>query len=119
MCQTWLECIEKRPDFTQADMLAESTRTLFVNKSFPKELELLKCGFIDLGFKRLGLTAESLDEVLRAFNSTGVRVPGTKFKLRHTGPGDPNHSSVFSVIDHADGTEVELPKNWKQGLEKD
>lgn len=75
----------------------------------PLELAFLR-GDTDLGFENLGLNAQQQRTLIVAFQSDGVAVPGTTYKLRK-----PTNSSV-AVVEPATGHELVLPDNWKQGV---
>ena len=49
---------------------------------------------------------------MHAFGGTGVRIPGTAFRLRHDAA-----TSVRSFVEPMDGAEqAELPEHWRQGV---
>lgn len=75
----------------------------------PPELAFLR-GDVDLGFENLGLNAQRQRALITAFQSDGVAVPGSAYKLRKL----PNSS--VAVVEPATGQEPILPNNWKQGV---
>lgn len=108
---TWLAAIDANgfDEPTRTVMIREAQRTRFPGH-LPAGFEFLRQPFVDLGFDRLGLAPAHLDAVRRAFVGTGVRVPGTGFRLRCVRP-------VLSVVEPADGSETAtLPDRWRQGV---
>jgi hypothetical protein len=105
--KTWLEHIEELhlDEWTKEQMIKEMPHTRF-GGGLPPELDFLNGAFVDMGFENFGNTEET-QRVFRAFGSTGVLVPGTRYRLRHASPG-------ATQIEPADGTEqVSLPNDWK------
>ena len=78
-------------------------------QQIPQELSFLQ-GDVDLGFENLGLSAQQQSVLHTAFDSDGVAVPGTIYKVRRL----PN--AHVGVIEPATGKEPVLPGNWKQGV---
>lgn len=108
---TWLAAIEANgfDGEVRTMMIHEAQHTRFPGY-LPAGFECLRGPFADLGFDRLGLAAADLDAVLLAFVGTGVRVPGTNFRLRCVRP-------VLSVVEPADGNEAAiLPDDWQRGV---
>jgi hypothetical protein len=105
--KTWLDTIESGPfnEWTKEQMIKEMPHTHF-GGSLPGEFDFLSGAFVDMGFENFGD-----DEMTRtctlAFGRTGVIVPGTRYRLRHGGPGQ-------AAVEPVDGTETaSLPQNWK------
>lgn len=108
---TWLNAIDANgfDGDVRTMMIREAQRTRFPG-DLPAGFEFLRGPFVDLGFDRLGLEPADLDAVLRVFIGTGIRVPGTGFRLRFVRP-------VLSVIEQADGDErAILPDGWRAGV---
>jgi hypothetical protein len=75
----------------------------------PPELAFLQ-GDVDLGFENLGLAPQQQHALRAAFESDGVAVPGTTYKLRRL------PKSTVGVVEHATGQEPALPADWKQAV---
>lgn len=68
-------------------------------------------GIVDFGFEDLGLPADELRALMRAYSGSGVAIPGeaddAPLRLRHCSNPD------RTVIEPADGSELlSLPENW-------
>src|SRR5262249_20447147 len=81
-----------------------------VSDDMPKELEFLAGPLCDLGFAKLDLPPNEIEQIYLAFCGPGVAVPGTPYKLRHS------VMSLFTFVEPASGHEVKLPPNWRQGV---
>lgn len=106
---TWLDAIDANGfnGEVRTMMIREAHRTRFPG-DLPAGFAFLRGPFLHLGFDRLGLTAADLDAVLLAFIDTGVRVPGTNFRVRYVRP-------VLSVVELASGDEMsELSDRWRR-----
>ena len=79
-----------------------------VADNLPKELEFLAGSLCDLGFDKLALPLGEIEQIYVAFCGSGVAVPGTPYKLRHS------VMSLYTFVEPASGQEVRLPLDWKQ-----
>jgi hypothetical protein len=73
----------------------------------PPEFSFLQ-GDVDLGFENLGLPPQQQNALRVAFDSDGVAIPGTTYKLWRL------LNSTVGVVEPATGQEPVLPRDWKQ-----
>jgi hypothetical protein len=109
--KTWLQAIDanKFGPWTREMLIREAQRTHFVG-SLPTGFEFLRGAVADLGFDKLGLADQELNELRLAFVGTGVTIPSTSYRVRCFRPAQ-------SVVEPADGTEqATLPVHWRQGV---
>lgn len=78
-------------------------------RQVPPELSFLR-GDVDLGFENLGLSWPEQQVLKAAFETDGIAVPGTPYKLRQL------KNSIVAVVEPATGKEPLLPTNWKTAL---
>jgi len=76
----------------------------------PVEFKLFEGQFASLGVDRLGLPNQQALELLEAVAGSGVRLPGTEWKLRVARPW----CAIFETMR---GDEPVLPTHWLEGLE--
>lgn len=79
-----------------------------VSDRLPSELAFLEGGLCDLGFSRLDLPEQQIEELYLSLCGQGVAVPGTAYRLRHS------VMSLFTFVEPATGTEPMLPENWRE-----
>jgi hypothetical protein len=122
LTREYLPAIRQFPDNDmQSQLVRESSVTLVrvkdatkkppsapVSDKLPEELEFLEGPLTDLGFEQLNLPQAEIDKIYLAFCGTGVAIPGTPYKLRHS------VMSLFTFVEPATGSEVTLPANWRQ-----
>ena len=92
-------------------VLTEAPHTSFKNNAIPDDLKFLSGSMVDLGFEDLKLTDDDFKAVQMAFVSTGVAIPGTKFKL--IWKGGPR-SAVEPI--GVDEQIIALPHYWKEAV---
>lgn len=108
--KTWLDRVRANrfDDWTKDHMVKEMPHTYFVGY-LPLALAFLKGRFVDLGFENLGLSSQEQRQIMLAFGGTGVRIPGTQFRMRFAYP--------HAEIEPSDGSEsATLPSWWKEGV---
>lgn len=108
---TWLATLDARGFVgpTRTLLISEAQRTRFPGH-LPTGFESLRGPLVDLGFDRLGLAPDALDAIRLAFVGSGVRVPGTGYRLRCVRP-------VLSVVESAAGDEgATLPDHWRRAV---
>jgi hypothetical protein len=122
LAREYLPVIRQFPERdVQQSLLRESAVTLVrvkdpskkppsapVSEKLPKELEFLAGSLCDLGFDRLDLPQNDIEQIYLAFCGQGVAVPGTPYRLRHS------VMSLFTFVEPASGHEVRLPADWRQ-----
>ena len=122
LSRDYLSVIKQFPEGEiQRSLLRESAVTLVrskdpskkppsapVSDELPKELAFLAGPLCDLGFDKLNLSQNEIEQIYLAFCSQGVAVPGTPYRLRHS------PMSMFTFVEPATGKEVTLPPNWRQ-----
>jgi hypothetical protein len=79
-----------------------------VSDNLPNELEFLAGSLCDLGFAKLNLPQNVIENIYLAFCTQGVAVPDTRYRLRHS------VMSLFTFVEPATGGEVRLPDNWRE-----
>ena len=79
-------------------------------RRLPARFEIFEGCFASLGIDRLGLFDDVVIEFLKPLAGSGVRLPGTKWKLRVARPW----CALFEAIR---GDEPTLPAHWLEGLE--
>ncbi len=106
----WIEAISKFPETVREELLKEAPHTRMAEE-VPSEFKWLQPpeSFVDFGFENLTLSKADKRAVMVAFAGSGIRIPGTRYKLRHDHAG-------YTVIETANGSELELPENWKQAV---
>jgi hypothetical protein len=107
---TWLERVEANrfDEWTKERLVTEMPHTFFPGY-LPLALLFLQGRFVDLGFENLGLAPPEHREIMMAFGGTGVRIPGTQFRMRFAYP----HADIEAL----DGSETAtLPPWWKEGV---
>ncbi len=121
LSRDYLSVIRQFPDEVQRSLLRESAVTLVRTKdpsrqppsapvadTLPQELAFLGGSLCDLGFDKLNLPPQEIEQIYRAFCGEGVAVPGTPYRLRHS------PMSMFTLVEPANGHEVQLPTDWRQ-----
>jgi hypothetical protein len=122
LAREYLPVIRQFPEKgVQQSLLRESAVTLVrvkdpskkppsapVSEKLPKELEFLAGSLCDLGFDKLDLPQNDIEQIYLAFCGQGVAVPGTPYRLRHS------VMSLFTFVEPASGHEVRLPADWRQ-----
>lgn len=103
LSKIWLEAIYNLPSSLHEDLLNEAPHTQIVG-AIPSEYSFLN-GLVDFGFENI----PNSRPIFLAFSGTGVRIPNTNLKLRHVRPFE-------TVFEPSDGSEIELPENWKQAV---
>lgn len=76
----------------------------------PPGCELFEGRFASLGIDRLGLSNESVLALLEAAAGSGLRIPGTEWKLRVARPW-------CVLVESIHGDEPVLPTHWLEGIE--
>lgn len=84
-----------------------------VSEDLPKELRFLSGHMCNLGFDKLDLPQDQIEQIYRAFAGEGVAVPGTPYRLRHS------VMSLFTFVEPAQGSELALPITWRQTVRSD
>lgn len=79
-----------------------------VSDNLPSELEFLGGSLCDLGFNRLDVPQNEIENLYIAFCGQGVAIPGTRYRLRHS------VMSLFTFVEPAIGNEQKLPDNWRE-----
>jgi len=111
LSKLYTETIEHLPRHIQENLIKEAPHTrLHPNTKVPKELQFIKSTHIDLGFENLGLTIPNYKLLLGGFSKDGLKIPGTKHRIRQT------DQQGVTVIEPATGMETPLPNNWKQAV---
>src|SRR5207253_557105 len=122
LAREYLPVIRQFPERdVQQSLLRESAVTLvrvkdpskkptsaLVSEKLPRELEFLGGSLCDLGFDKLDLPQNDIEQIYLAFCGQGVAVPGTPYRLRHS------VMSLFTFVEPANGHEVKLPADWRQ-----
>jgi hypothetical protein len=109
MTKTYLESIAHFEESVREYMIAYAPTHTRIPET-PEELRWLR-GWVDLGFKNLGLNSEGLNDVLRAFVHKGVAIPHSPWKLRYAGV------KATTVVEPSTGyEEATLPEHWKQAV---
>lgn len=109
--QIWLESIQKHSIVIQEWLLSEAPHTKMVG-GIPHSLRFLDGAFVDFGFENLKLSQESKHRLLRAFSKDGVKVPDSRWKLRHVRPG----ITVVEELQLLDAGIVTLPDDWAEAV---
>lgn len=104
---TFLETVMKYEPFYRNRILNETPHTYFA--SAPEPLKFLTLGMVDLGFENYDSTELKRNCYLGCVHS-GVRIPGTKFKMRYHPTGG------TGLIEPIEANEVipELPDYWNE-----
>jgi hypothetical protein len=121
LIREYLPVIKQFPEEVQRSLLRESAITRVcvkdpskkppsapVSDNLPHELEFLAGSLCDLGFGKLDLPQNAIENIYIAFCSQGVAVPDMRYKLRHS------VMSLFTFVEPATGNEVRLPDNWRE-----
>jgi hypothetical protein len=119
----YLPVIKQFPEEAQQSLLRESAVTLVrvkdpskkppsapVSDELPKELAFLAGPLCDLGFEKLDLRQDEIEQIYLAFCCQGVAVPHTPWRLRHS------VMSLFTFVEPAAGNEVKLPGHWREAV---
>lgn len=122
LAREYLSVIKQFPDEeVRHSLLRESTITRVcakdpskkppnapISDNLPSELGFLAGTLSDLGFSKLDLPEEQIENIHTAFCGQGVAVPGTRYRLRHS------VMSLFTFVESAAGSEPMLPDNWRE-----
>ena len=106
--RVYLESIAHLPEEDRNFLIREAPHTRIKEVPDPG-LGFLK-GMVDLGFENLRLSQAGKAALGRAFCGTGVRIPGTAYKLRYHGYMN------YTLVEPAEGDEPELPADWRQAI---
>jgi hypothetical protein len=107
---TYLEQIKATCNKDKVDFIVPSMGSNHpINDEVPPELAPLCKGMAVFNFDSYGLPGEQLEQLRLALAHHGVRVPGTRYKLRV-------HHSLCLAIEPSSGDEPELPADWRRYL---
>lgn len=105
----YIDVIDVWPEDTRSWLLSCAQTTTFrPQAALPDELAVFRPtgGRVKLNIDTYDIPSRKL---ATAFCTDGVKIPGTSYKIR-------NIDGMFSTCEPADGSEPELPTNWRSSI---